>query len=61
MIQMLHDLIAELARRSPTIAAMNLAAALPDVALENGLFNVANVPAFSRLATPSTSGAKARC
>ena len=44
MIRMLHDLIAELAGRSPIIAAMNLAATLPEVALENGLFNVANTP-----------------
>jgi hypothetical protein len=45
MNRTIHDLISELARRSPTIAAMNLAATLPDIALENGLFNVANVSA----------------
>lgn len=45
MIQMLHDLVAELSRRSPIIAAMNLPATHPDVPLENGLLNVANVPA----------------
>ena len=45
MIRMRHDLIAELSRRSPLIASLNLTTALNDVALENGLFNVANVDA----------------
>lgn len=45
MIRMLHDLITELERRSPLIQNMNLANTLQDVALEDGLFNFANVPA----------------